>query len=37
MTVQNVDAGQLEGPIKQYNDSPDSYPLDIEAKTTWEG
>jgi uncharacterized OsmC-like protein len=37
MTVQNIDVGQLEGFVKQYNDSPQSFVLGIEAKTIWEG
>jgi uncharacterized OsmC-like protein len=37
MAIDGMDVGQLEGFIKQYNDSPESFTLGIEAKTIWEG
>jgi len=37
MTIKNIDAGQLEGFTKMYNDAPKSFTLGVEAKTTWEG
>jgi uncharacterized OsmC-like protein len=37
MPVKNIDVAQLEAFNKQYADSPPSFTLGIEAKTTWEG
>src|SRR5437867_2848363 len=37
MAVPNVRVDQLEGFVKQYKESPNSFTLGLEAKTIWEG